>query len=318
MFSYRPLGRSGIAIAPLMFGGNVFGWTADEAMSFRLLDAFVAGGFNAIDTANVYSIWVPGHQGGESEAIIGRWLDSRKARSRVVIATKVGMDMKSAGKGLSKAHITAAVEASLKRLKTDHIDLYQSHADDESVPVEEPLEVYAGLISSGKVRAIGASNFTAARLAAALAASKANGLPRYETLQPEYNLMERTGFEKDLQGLCAREGIGAITYFALAKGFLTGKYRDVADLGKSPRGDGIKVYLDAPRGRAVVAALDEIAGETRSTPAKVALAWLMTRNAVAAPIASATTVEQLEDIIGAAHLTLSPQSVERLTSASEG
>jgi aryl-alcohol dehydrogenase-like predicted oxidoreductase len=316
MLTFRPLGRSGIAIAPLMFGGNVFGWTADEAMSFRMLDAFVAGGFNAIDTADVYSRWVPGHQGGESETIIGRWLASRQARSRVVIATKAGSDMGPAGKGLSKAHITSAVEASLKRLQTDHIDLYQSHVDDDSVPVEETLQAYAGLIKAGKVRAIGASNFTAARLSQSLAASKALGLPRYETLQPEYNLMERAGFEAELQGLCAREDIGTIGYFSLAKGFLTGKYRAEADLDKSPRGGGVKGYLASARGRAVLAALDEIAAGLRATPAQVALAWLMSRAAVAAPIASATSVPQLEEIMGAAHLALAPAAIARLTAAS--
>ena len=316
MLSHRPLGRSGITIAPLMFGGNVFGWTADEAASFKLLDAFVAGGFNAIDTADVYSRWVPGHQGGESETIIGKWLASRKTRNRVVIATKAGSDMGPAGKGLSKAHITAAVEASLKRLQTDHIDLYQSHVDDDGVPVEETLQTYSGLIQAGKVRAIGASNFTAARLAQSLAASRTLGLPRYETLQPEYNLMERAGFEADLQRLCAQEHIGAITYFSLAKGFLTGKYRSEADLGKSPRGGGVKAYLASVRGKAVLAALDEIAAETKATPAQVALAWLLSRTAVAAPIASATTVPQLEDIMGAARLVLLPEAIARLTAAS--
>jgi aryl-alcohol dehydrogenase-like predicted oxidoreductase len=316
MLASRPLGRSGISIAPLIFGGNVFGWTADEAMSFRMLDAFVAGGFSAIDTADVYSRWVPGHQGGESETIIGRWLSSRQARGKVVIATKAGSDMGPAGKGLSRAHITSAVEASLKRLQTDHIDLYQSHIDDASVPIEETLETYAVLIKAGKVRAIGASNFTAARLAQSLAASKALGVPRYETLQPEYNLMERVGFESELQGLCARENVGAITYFSLAKGFLTGKYRSEADLGKSPRGGGVKGYLTSARGLAVLAALDEIAVGVKSTPAQVALAWLMSQPAVAAPIASATTVPQLEEIMGAARLALSPEAIAKLTTAS--
>jgi len=316
MLSQRSLGRSGILIAPLMFGGNVFGWTADEAMSFGMLDAFVTGGFNAIDTADVYSRWVPGHQGGESEAIIGRWLASRKARGKMVVATKAGSDMGPAGKGLSRSHITSAVEASLKRLQTDYIDLYQSHVDDDSVPAEETLETYAGLIKAGKVRAIGASNFTAARLAQSLATSRSLGVPRYETLQPEYNLMERSEFEAELQGLCAREDVGAITYFSLAKGFLTGKYRSEADLGKSQRGGGIKGYLTAGRGRAVLAALDEIAAGIKATPAQVALAWLISRPAVAAPIASATSVSQLEEIMGAARLTLSPEAISKLTTAS--
>ena len=277
----RPLGRSGISIAPLMFGGNVFGWTADEAASFRLLDAFVAGGFNAIDTADVYSTWVPGHVGGESETIIGRWLSSRKSRNRVVIATKAGSDMGSAGKGLSKAHLTSAVEASLKRLQTDHIDLYQSHQDDASVPVEETLDTFSGLIKAGKVRAIGASNFTTERLVQSLAASKKLGLPRYETLQPEYNLVKRAGFEGPLQDFCAREDIGVITYFSLASGFLTGKYRSAADLGKSPRGGGMKALFDE-RGLAILASLDAAAAAHKATPAQVALAWLLTRKAVAA------------------------------------
>ena len=316
MLSHRPLGRSGITIAPLMFGGNVFGWTADEAISFRMLDAFVAGGFNAIDTADVYSRWVQGHQGGESETIIGRWLANHRARSKVVIATKAGSDMGPAGKGLSKAHITSAVEASLKRLQTDYIDLYQSHVDDDSIPVEETLQAYAGLIRAGKVRAIGASNFTAARLAQSLAASKALGVPRYETLQPEYNLMERAGFEAELQGLCAREEIGTITYFSLAKGFLTGKYRSEADLGKSPRGGGVKGYLTSSRGKAVLAALDEVAAAAKATPAQVALSWLLGRPAVTAPIASATSLAQLEEIMGGARLTLSPEAIAKLTEAS--
>ena len=315
MATSRPLGRSGISIAPLMFGGNVFGWTADEATSFRLLDAFVAGGFNAIDTADIYSTWVPGHTGGESETIIGRWLAVRKTRVKVVIATKAGSDMGPAGKGLSKAHLTSAVEASLKRLQTDHIDLYQSHQDDATVPVEETLETYASLIRAGKVRAIGASNFTAERMAQSLAASKKLGLPRYETLQPEYNLVARAGFEGALQDFCARENVGVITYFSLASGFLTGKYRNAADLGKSPRGGGMAALLDK-RGLAILAALDKAAAAHKATPAQVALAWLLTRKAVAAPIASATTVTQLEEIMGGSRLTLEAESVAALTTAS--
>ena len=311
----RPLGHSGISIAPLMFGGNVFGWTADEAASFRLLDTFVAGGFNAIDTADVYSTWVPGHEGGESETIIGRWLSSRKSRNRVVIATKAGSDMGSAGKGLSKAHLTSAVEASLKRLLTDHIDLYQSHQDDQTVPVEETLESYAALIKAGKVRAVGASNFTAERLVQSLAASKKLGIPRYETLQPEYNLVKRAGFEGPLQDFCAREDIGVITYFSLASGFLTGKYRSAADLGKSPRGGGMKALFDK-RGLAILASLDAAAAAHKATPAQVALAWLLTRKAVAAPIASATTVPQLEEIMGGARLVLSNEALAQLQAAS--
>ncbi len=311
----RALGRSGISIAPLMFGGNVFGWTADEAMSFRLLDAFVAGGFNGIDTADIYSTWVPGHKGGESEAIIGRWLAARKSREKVVIATKAGSDMGPAGKGLSRAHLTSAVEASLQRLQTDYIDLYQSHQDDATAPVEETLETYAGLIKAGKVRAIGASNFTPERLAQSLAASTTLGIPRYQTLQPEYNLVKRAGFEGAMQDLCARESIGVIPYFSLASGFLTGKYRSQADLSKSPRGGGMKALFDK-RGLAILAALDAAAVEHQATPAQVALAWLLTRKAIAAPIASATTVVQLEEIMGGARLRLGAEALARLEQAS--
>jgi aryl-alcohol dehydrogenase-like predicted oxidoreductase len=278
----RQLGRSGLSVAPLCFGGNVFGWTADEATSFVLLDRLVEAGVNFIDTADVYSTWVPGNRGGESETIIGNWLQARGGRERVVIATKVGSDMGEGRKGLSKAWIRRAVEDSLRRLRTDYIDLYQSHRDDPDIPVEETLEAYAGLIREGKVRAIGASNFTAARLEESLDASARLGLPRYESLQPEYNLYDRSGYEGELERLCREEGIGVITYFSLASGFLTGKYRVEADLAKSPRGQGIKKYLDA-RGQRILSALDAAAARHGATPAQVALAWLMAGRASPPP-----------------------------------
>ncbi|MCI3181716.1 alcohol dehydrogenase [Caulobacter sp. CCUG 60055] len=309
----RKLGGSGLEIAPLMFGGNVFGWTADEATSFALLDAFVGEGFNAIDTADVYSRWIPGHVGGESEAVIGKWLAARGGRDRVVIATKVGMDMGEGGKGLSRAHIVKSAEASLKRLRTDHIDLYQSHEDDAGTPLDETLEAYDRLIQDGKVRAVGASNYDAARLREALAVSAGRGLPRYETLQPHYNLYDRAGFEDGLADACREAGIGVIPYFGLARGFLTGKYRSEADLSKSPRGGGVKRYLDA-RGFAILAALDKVSAELGATPAQVALAWLMTR--VTAPIASATSVEQFKEIAGAARLVLGAEARGVLDEAS--
>ncbi len=309
----RALGRSGIEVAPLVLGGNVFGWTVDEAASHRLLDAFVAGGFNAIDTADVYSRWIPGHKGGESETVIGSWLRARGQRDRVVIATKCGMDMGGDHKGLSKRWIAEAVEASLRRLGTDYIDLYQAHADDASTPLEETLGAYAELVRGGKVRAIGASNYTAARLRAALETSERLGLPRYETLQPHYNLVERTGFEQELAALCRERAVGVIPYFGLASGFLTGKYRSAADLGKSPRGGGMKKLLEG-RGPRILAALDDVAKLRGATPAQVALAWLMAK--IEAPIASATSVEQLNELMGAARVSLASADVAALDRAS--
>ena len=309
----RKLGRSGLETAPLAFGGNVFGWTADERTSFALLDAFTAGGFNLIDTADVYSRWVPGHAGGESESIIGRWLVSRGQRARVLIATKAGMDMGGGDQGLSKAYILKAVERSLARLRTDYIDLYQAHRDDPATPQDETLEAFALLIREGKVRAIGASNFTGSRLESALRSSAALALPRYETLQPEYNLYERVGFEHDLATLCWREELAVLPYFGLASGFLTGKYRSEADLGQSPRGSRVKGMLN-PRGLRILDALDRVAAELRATPAQVALAWLMQR--VTAPIASATSVAQLEELMGAARLALAEDADRRLSAAS--
>ena len=308
----RRLGKSELTVAPLCFGGNVFGWTADEAASFALLDGFVDAGFNFIDTADVYSKWAPGHHGGESEIIIGDWLRRRGKRDDVIIATKVGSEMGPAKKGLSKAYIARAVEDSLRRLGTDYIDLYQSHRDDEETPIEETLEAYGALIKAGKVRAIGASNFTAERLAASLDASAKLGLPRYETLQPEYNLMVRD-FERELAPLCAQRGLGVIPYFSLASGFLTGKYRSKADLKQSPRGEDVEPYLNE-RGFKVLDALDQVAARHDSRPAQVALAWLMTK--VTAPIASATNLKQLTDLVASAQLKLAAADIATLEAAS--
>ena len=311
----RELGRSGLQVTPLCFGGNVFGWTVDEATSFSLLDAWVGAGMNFIDTADVYSRWVPGHTGGESETIIGKWLKRSGKRDQVVLATKVGKDMGDGKVGLAPAYIRSAIEASLKRLQTDVIDLYQSHDDDASVPLADTLGAYADLIKAGKVRAIGASNFTAPRLAEALAASAAHGLPRYECLQPLYNLVERPAFEAELEGVCLQHGIGVINFFALARGFLSGKYRSEADLAKSPRGQGVKQYLN-PHGLRVLGALDAVAQRLNATPAQVALAWQIARPSVTAPIASATSLAQLADLVAAAHLTLDADAVHQLNEAS--
>jgi aryl-alcohol dehydrogenase-like predicted oxidoreductase len=311
----RPLGRSGIDIPPLVFGGNVFGWTVDEPTSFRLLDALLDAGLNAIDTADVYSRWVPGHTGGESETVIGNWLASRGSRDRLIVATKVGMDMGNGNAGLSKSWIMRAVEDSLRRLKSDYIDLYQAHQDDQSTPLEETLEAFATLIQQGKVRAIGASNYAAPRLKEALDVSKRYSLPRYESLQPHYNLVERKIFEDELEPLCLAEELGVIGYYALAGGFLTGKYRSEADLSKSPRGQGAAKYLD-DRGKRILAALDDAARRLAVTPAQVAIAWLIARPSVTAPIASATSVEQLHDLVNAARLQLDAESVGALDRAS--
>ena len=311
----RKLGKSGIAIPPLMFGGNVFGWTADEATSFKLLDALMAAGFNAIDTADVYSVWARGHQGGESETVIGNWLKRRGRRDDVIIATKVGAQMGSGDKGLSRAWIMREVDASLRRLQIDTIDLYQAHRDDPETPQEETAQAFADLIKAGKVRAIGASNFTAARLKSALEVSRRLGLPRYESLQPHYNLVERQAYEAELEPLCRAEGLGVINYYALAAGFLTGKYRSEADLGKSPRGGGAKKYL-GESGLRVLHALDAVAARHHATPAQVALAWLIARPSVTAPIASATSLEQLQDILKSVQLKLGAQDIEALNAAS--
>jgi aryl-alcohol dehydrogenase-like predicted oxidoreductase len=312
----RKLGGSGLQVSPICLGGNVFGWTADEPASFAILDAFVGAGFNFVDTADVYSRWAPGHKGGESETVLGNWFKRSGKRKDVILATKVGIELAPDKKGLSKAYILREVEDSLQRLQTDYIDLYQSHIDDASAPLEETLGAYDQLIKQGKVRAIGASNYTAERLAEALKVSKQHGLPRYECLQPHYNLYERAGYEQDLEPLCLKEGIGVIPYFALASGFLTGKYRSESDLAKGPRGQMVKKYLDE-RGFRILAALDQVAAKLHSTPGKVAIAWLIARPSITAPIASATSVEQLNDLVDAANLKLDADSIEGLNQASE-
>src|SRR5215207_7139227 len=313
--THRDLGRSGLRVSPLCLGGNVFGWTADETMSFRLLDAWVDAGMNFVDTADVYSRWVPGHVGGESEAIIGKWFRQSGKRNRVVLATKVGKPMGDADKGLSATYIRRAVDASLRRLKTEAIDLYQSHDDDAETPLEESLDAFAALIKAGKVRAIGASNYTAPRLAEALDVAEANGLPRYESLQPLYNLVERSAFEDALEPVCVERKLGVINFYALASGFLTGKYRSAADLDKSVRGGGAKKYLDE-RGLAVLAALDAVADQLGATPGQVALAWQIARPSITAPIASATSPAQLDELVGAARLTLDRPSIDLIDRAS--
>lgn len=311
----RRLGNSELQVSTLCFGGNVFGWTADEATSFKLLDAFLDLGFNFVDTADVYSRWVPGNKGGESETIIGHWLKKSGKRDKIVLATKVGSEMGPGMKGLKKDYIRKAVEESLRRLQTDYIDLYQSHYDDVSTPVEETLEAYATLISEGKVRVIGASNFSAERLKEALDASE-KGLPRYESLQPQYNLVEREDYEKDLEPIVSQYGIGVISYYSLASGFLTGKYRSEADLSKSSRGEGVRKYLNE-KGRAVLKALDDIAATHHSTPAQVSLAWLIAHPGITAPIVSATSISQLEDISKAVDLKLRKEDIEKLNEASD-
>lgn len=314
----RPLGRSGLHTAPLALGGNVFGWTADEAASFAVLDAFVDGGFTLIDTADAYSRWVPGHQGGESETVIGRWLKSSGKRNRVLIATKVAMPMGAVGSGrggLSRRWIRQAVQESLGRLQTDHIDLYQAHTDDTETPLEETLSAFAELMLEGTVRAIGASNYSAPRLAEALATSARLGLPRYEVLQPGHNLASRAGFEGELAALVQHEHIGVIPWGALARGFLTGKYRTQADLAQSPRGERIGPLL-GEAGMRILAALDEVAAAHRATPAQVALAWQMAQPGITAPIASATSVAQLDELMAATRLVLSPEGLARLDAAS--
>jgi aryl-alcohol dehydrogenase-like predicted oxidoreductase len=315
MVTRRRLGKSGLEVAPLALGGNVFGWTADEATSFGVLDAFVAAGFNLIDTADSYSRWVPGNQGGESETVIGNWLRQRPGvRAKVLIATKVGSEMGPGQGGLASSYILKEVERSLQRLNTEYIDLYQSHRDDDKTPVEETLEAYARLVRQGKVRVIGASNFTAARLAESLKVSAAHGYPRYESLQPEYNLYHRDRFEGALAEVCHKEEIGVIPYFALASGFLTGKYRSEADFGKSPRGAGMQRMLN-DRGRRILAALDQVGREIEATPAQVSLAWLLAKG-VTAPIASATSVAQLGELTRGATLELTPDAVKTLDEAS--
>jgi aryl-alcohol dehydrogenase-like predicted oxidoreductase len=313
----RRLGMSNIYTAPLVLGGNVFGWTLDEAASFRILDEFLDAGFNFIDTADVYSRFVPGNAGGESESIIGNWMRRRANRDRVVLATKVGMSMGPAkdSEGLSKACIMRAAEDSLRRLQTDYIDLYQSHVDDGATPLEETLGAYAQLIRDGKVRLIGASNYGGTRLAEALELSARSGVPRYESLQPLYNLYDRADYEEKLESICVRHHVGVIPYFSLASGFLTGKYRSKADVEGKARAGIVERYL-TPRGEGILRALDELANSLQSTPASVALAWLMARPSVTAPIASATSSVQLRSLLDATKLALDPAAIGALDRAS--
>ncbi len=311
----RPLGRSGIQISPLVLGGNVFGWTADEARTLDILDRFTGAELETVDTADVYSRWVPGNKGGESETIIGKWIASRKGRDRLVLITKVGFDMDQGG--LSAAHIERAVEDSLRRLQTDHIDVYFSHKPDPATGHEETLRAHEKLIKAGKVRTIGASNFNAEQLRAGLDVSAAKGLPRYEVIQPGYNLYDRSDFDGPLHDLAVAEGLGVITYFSLAKGFLTGKYRGKADLGQSQRGGAVSAYLN-DRGFRILAALDEISARHCASPAEVALAWIMAQPGITAPIASATSIPQLESLIHATTLTLSAADIAELDSLGDG
>ncbi len=312
----RDLGQSGLRIAPLVLGGNVFGWTIDQATSFSVLDAFVDAGFDCIDTADMYSVWVQGHRGGESETIIGQWLKRRGGRDKVVIATKVGLPMTPDRKGLSRTHILRSVEDSLRRLQTDYVDLYQAHRDDPDTPLDETLEAFTQLLQQGKVRAIGASNYGGRRLEEAQEVAKRRGFPRFETLQPHYNLCERSEYESDLAPLCRREGIGVIPYYSLASGFLSGKYRSEADFTKGPRGTGAKKYFNE-RGQRILKALDESAERLRATPAQIALAWLLARPSITAPIASATSIAQLNELLGATRLKLDDGAIRLLDRASE-
>jgi aryl-alcohol dehydrogenase-like predicted oxidoreductase len=312
----RQLGQSSLHVFPITFGGNVFGWTADQAMSFKLLDAFVAAGFNFIDSADVYSRWHPGNHGGESETIIGHWLKARGGRDKVVIATKLGIEMAPGKKGLSRQYMMQAVEDSLRRLQTDYIDLYQSHRDDPETPIEETLAAYADLIKQGKVREIGASNFSAERLTESLAISEAKGLPRYQSLQPHYSLVERAEFEGPLEDLCLREKIGVIGYYSLASGFLTGKYRTGADAEGRARGGRVVKYLD-DYGFGVLAALDSVAKRYNAKPVQIAMAWLIARPSVTAPIASATNLDQLAELLKSADIQLDADAIAQIDAASK-
>ncbi|WP_395689143.1 aldo/keto reductase [Caenimonas koreensis] len=313
----RKLGRSDLSVSPICLGGNVFGWTADEATSFSILDAWVDAGFNFIDTADVYSRWAPGHQGGESETVIGKWLKQSGKRDKVVVATKVGMDMGDGKTGLAPKRIREAVDASLKRLGVDQIDLYQAHQDDPSTPLQATLETFAELVEAGKVRAIGASNYSAARLKEALDISASQKLPRYESLQPLYNLYDRAVFESELQPLCVKQEVGVINFYSLAAGFLSGKYRSAADAGKSARGKGVVGKYVNERGMKILAALDLASSRTGAPAARIAIAWVMAQPGVTSPIASASTVEQLHEIVRASQLSLDAQTLALLDAASE-
>ena len=310
----RPLGRSGLSTAPIVLGGNVFGWTADPSTSFSILDRFVDAGFNLVDTANAYSTWVPGHMGGESETIIGDWMKARGTRDRVLIATKVGWEVGD-DRGLTRSQVEKQVEASLRRLRTDRIDLYQTHKDDPQTPVEETLEALDRLVKAGKVRAIGASQYEPARLRESIATSQRLGFARYDTLQPEYNLHDREKFERDYQRIAKEHGLAVIPFFGLAKGFLSGKYRKAADIEGRPRAAGLKKYFEGDRGVKVLAALDAVAAEAGATVAQVSLAWMLAQPTIAAPIVSVTSVEQLDEILGAAGVTLQPGHLSRLDAA---
>jgi len=311
----RQLGNSDLHVYPIAFGGNVFGWTTDETRSLEILDGFTGAGFNFIDTADVYSHWAPGNKGGESETIIGNWMQQRKNREQLVIATKVGSSMGPGKKGLSKKYILQAAEDSLKRLKTDYIDLYQTHYDDPETPVDETLEAYDQLIREGKVRYIGASNISPERLVQSLELANKLGLPKYQTLQPEYNLYAREGYESNYEQIALDHDLGVITYYSLASGFMTGKYRSEEDLDKSQRGGGIKSYLN-DRGFKILKALDEVSEQYSADQASVALAWLIARPSVAAPIASVTSMGQLEDLVKAAELKLNTEDIAILDDAS--
>ena len=313
---YRTLGRSTLKVSPVCLGGNVFGWTVDEPTSFSILDAWLDAGFNFVDTADTYSRWAPGHRGGESETIIGKWLKASGKRDKVILATKVGMDMGDGRTGLKPAYIRQAVEDSLRRLQTDHIDLYQAHKDDESTSLEETLEAFGALVKEGKVRVIGASNYSAPRLREALETSRRRGLPRYESMQPLYNLYDRAVYEQELEPLCREQGVGVINFYALAAGFLTGKYRKEADAEKSPRGrTSVDKYLNE-RGRRILVALDTVAGRTRSKPGQVAIAWLLARPSVTAPIASASSLAQLAELEAALRIKVSAEDIALLDHAS--
>ncbi len=313
----RRLGQSSLYIAPLAFGGNVFGWTVDERTSFELLDTFVAAGFNFIDSADVYSRWHAGNQGGESETILGNWLKSRGNRDKVIVATKLGIEMGPGKKGLSRAYMMRAVEASLRRLQTDYIDLYQSHRDDPDTPIEETLRAYGALIKQGKVREIGASAFSAARLSEALRLSSTYGLPRYQSLQPLYNLVERWEFEGEVEAVCRREKLGVIPYYSLASGFLTGKYRAAADTEGAARGSRVAKYMN-DAGFRVLAALNDVATRYHAKSAQIALAWMMGRPGITAPIASATNLNQLREILQAPEIKLHRDAIEQIDRASAG
>lgn len=311
----RKLGSTGLEISPLVFGGNIFDWTVDQATSFQLLDAFVAAGFNAVDTSDVYSRWVPGHVGGESEVILGEWMKRRGNRKQLIVATKVGMDMGDGKKGLSRTHILRSADDSLRRLQTDYIDLYQSHVDDPDTPLEETLGAYAELLRQGKIRAFGASNYKGERFATVFEISKKCGLPAYQTLQPNYSLIERAEYEQNLKPICVCEGVGVINYFPLAGGFLTGKYRSEKDAAGKLRARNVTKYLNE-RGYRIVDALDQVAKKLCATPARVALAWVLAQPSITAPIVSATNLRQLADVISSIELKLDSDSLQFLNQAS--